>query len=50
MIGDKASFTLATLNDEAICYAVDSHPGDSRFELSGGCDTNADRKDSERKL
>ena len=36
LIGDRASFTLSTLTDEAVCYAIDSHPGDSRFELSGG--------------
>lgn len=48
MIGENKCFTLATNPIEAVCYAVDSHPQDSRFKLEGGGSTNIVRKDSQR--
>jgi len=35
LIGYDHSFTLATNFNGAICYAVDSHPMDSRFDIDG---------------
>jgi hypothetical protein len=30
------SYTLNTIDRHAVCYAVDSHPADSRFKVEGG--------------
>ena len=35
LIAEDRAFTLATNFNGAICYAVDSHPMDSRFEING---------------
>lgn len=36
LIGEDKSFTLSTLQDEAICYAVQSHPMSSDIRITEG--------------
>ena len=43
-------FTLNTIEKHAVCYGIESHPGDSRCRIDGGlCDTITHREDCERK-